>query len=174
LDRLDAALKQVSEAAASSPAAITNAVLELRAAFLPVLERFQGQWDNTTRTLQTERLALTETVATERAAVLKEVDHQRAAIMEEVGQQREAVTKELDHQRVAITKDIDLQRAAAMKEAQAILRDLVDRSLTQVRGTIRDVLFYVVLLAAIVLGLPFLSGFLVGRAWGRVKGPKGG
>jgi hypothetical protein len=29
------------------------------------------------------------------------------------------------------------------------------------------VLFYPVLLAAIMLGLPFLSGFLVVRAWGR-------
>jgi hypothetical protein len=34
------------------------------------------------------------------------------------------------------------QRAELMKETQGILRDLVDRSLTQARGTIRDVLFH--------------------------------
>lgn len=141
LDRLDAALRTVADAAASSPAVMTNAVLamtnavsELRSSFLPVLERFQGQWEATTRTLQTERQALTETLASERAAVLKAVDEQRAAIM---------------------------------KETQGIARDVVDRSLTQVRGVIRDVLFYAVLLAGIVLGLPFLFGFLLGRAWGR-------
>lgn len=183
LDRLDAALKQISEAAAASPGAITNAVLDLRSAFLPVLERFQGQWDNTTRTLQTERLALTETLATERAAVLKELDRQRvaamaevgqqrAAVMDEVGQQRAAVMQEVDRQRVALTKDVDQQRAAAMKETQEILRDLVDRSLTQVHGVIRDVLFYLVLLVAIVLGLPFAFGFILGRAWGRAGRPK--
>jgi hypothetical protein len=83
LDRLDGALKQVAEAAASSPGMMTNAVLDLQSAFLPVFERFQGQWENTTRTLQTERQALTETLASERAAVLKEVDRQRAAMMKE-------------------------------------------------------------------------------------------
>lgn len=145
LDRLDVALKQLGEAAAASPAMMTNAVLDLRSAFLPALERFQGQWDNTTRALQTERQALTETLATERAAVLKEVDHQRAALMTE----------------------FDQQRAAAMKETQGILRDLTDRSLKQVRGVIRDVLISAVLLAAIVFGLPFFSGFILGRVWRR-------
>ncbi|MGO8929327.1 MAG: hypothetical protein ACLQU3_20875 [Limisphaerales bacterium] len=139
LDRVDAALKQIAEAAASSPGVMTNAVLDLRTSFLPVLERFQGQWETTTRTLQTERQALTETLASERVAVLK---------------------------------DVAQQREAFMKETQEILRDLVDRSLTQARGVIRDVLFYVVLLAGIVLGLPFLFGFLLGRAWGRAAQAK--
>jgi len=139
LDRLDAALKQVADAAAASPAVMTNAVRDLRAAFLPALEGFQGQWENTTRTLQTERQALTATLASERAAVLKEVSQERAAIM---------------------------------KETQGILRDLVDRSLTQTRGLVRDVLFYVVLLAGIVLGLPFLFGFILGRVWGRAHRAK--
>jgi len=139
LDRLDAALKQVGEAAASSPTAITNAVLEMRTAFLPSIDRFQDEWTNTTRLIQNERQALTATLATERAAVLK---------------------------------DIDQQRAAMMKEAKVIVDDTVDRSLIQLRGTIRDVLFYVVLLAGIVLGLPFFFGFLLGRSWARIRPPK--
>ena len=145
LDRLDAALKHIAEAAAASPAAVTNAVVDLRAAFLPVLERFQGQWDTTTKTLQTERKALTETLATERAAVLTAVGEQR----------------------VAVVKAVDEQRAALMKETQEMARDLMDRSLKQVHGVIRDVLFYAVLLVGIVLGLPFVMGLVVGRAWGR-------
>ena len=139
LDRVDTALKQVGDAVAASPAMMTNAVLDLQSAFLPVLERFQGQWDNTTRTLQTERLALTTTLTNERAAILK---------------------------------DLAQQRAALMKETQGMLDDLVDRSSTQARGAIRDVLFYVVLLAGIVLGLPFLFGVLLGRAWGRASRAK--
>ena len=140
LDRLDAALKQIGEAAASSPGVMTNTVVELQSAFLPVLERFQDQWDKTTRTLQTERQALTETLASERVAVLKDVDRQRAAIM---------------------------------KETQGMLRDLADRSLTQAHGMMRDVLFYGVLLAGIVLGLPFLFGFILGRTWARAHQAKG-
>ena len=172
LDRLDAALKQVGEAAAAAPGAMTNAVLDLRQTFLPVLERFEGQWQNTTRMIQTERQALTETLASERGVVLKEVDVQRAAVMKEVGEQRIAILKEFDVQRAAVMKEVALQRAALMEETHGMLRDLVDRSLTQVHGVIRDVLFYVVLLAGIVLGLPFLFGLIVGRVWGRAARPK--
>ena len=126
--------------AAASPAALTNAVLDLQAAFLPAFDKFQSEWTNTTRIMQEERKALTESLSVERAAVLK---------------------------------DIDQQRAATLKETQVILNDLTDRSLTHFRGIIRDVLFYMVLLVGIVLGLPFLSGFLLGRAWTRLRKPKG-
>lgn len=135
LDRLDVALKRIAEAAASSPASVSNAVLDLRTSFLPVLDRFEGQWQTTIKTLQTERQSLAENIATERAAVLKAVDQQREAIL---------------------------------KQTQEISRDLVDRSMNQVRGMIRDVLFYAVLLVAIILGAPFAIGFFLGRAWGRM------
>ncbi len=147
LDRLDLALKLIAEAAMASPGTMTNAVQDLRSAFLPVLERFQGQWETTTKTLQTERQALTETLATERTAVLKAVDEQRAAVLKAVAE----------------------QRSALMKEAQAITQDVVDRSMKQVHGVVREVLFYAVLALAIVLGLPFLTGFLLGRASGRIS-----
>lgn len=139
LDHLDESIRQIGETAKASPGVMTNAVADLRSAFLPALERFQDQWDNTTRTLETQRQALTETLASERSAVLKAIAQQRVELM---------------------------------NETQGILRDLVDRSLTQARGTIRDVLFYLVLLAAIVLGLPFLFGFLLGRVWGRYRPAK--
>ena len=151
LNRLDAALKQVGEAAAASPAAITNAVLEMRTAFLPAIADFEAQWTNTTHVLQTERQALTATFATERAAVLKELDQQRAAVM----------------------KEVDQQRAALMQETRVMLDDMTERSLTHAHKIIRDVLFYLVLLVGMVLGLPFLFGILLGRAWGRAARAKG-
>jgi len=134
LDRLDLALKSIATAAEASPGTMTNAVSDLRAAFLPVLERFQNQWDATTRTVQTERRALTETFTNESAVLIEAVAEQRAAIM---------------------------------RETQEMVRGLADRSLTELHGVVRDVLFYAVLLAGIVLGLPFLFGVLLGRAWGR-------
>ena len=129
-------LQRIAEAAGSSPGMLTNAVLDLRLAFLPVLEQFQAQWGTTTRTLQTERQALTATFAAERAVVLKAVDDQRAAVM---------------------------------RETQAMVHDVVDRSLTEVRRVVRDVLFYGLLLSVVILGVPFLLGFLVGRAAGRAR-----
>ncbi len=135
LNRLDDALKQIAEAAAKSPGSISNAVLDLRTNFLPVLDRFEAQWQNTIKIVQSERQSLSETVATERAAVLKAVDQQREAVM---------------------------------KQTQEMTRDLVDRSMNQVRGLVRDVLFYAVLLVGIILGAPFAIGFFLGRAWGRL------
>ena len=138
-DRLDLALKTVAEAAVSSPGTVSNAVSDLRLAFLPAMERFEHQWEATTRTLQTERQALTATLAVERAAVLKAVDEQRAAFM---------------------------------KEAQTTTHDVIDQSMTHARAAVREILFYVVLLSAIVLGLPFLIGLFLGRVWGRTTAKK--
>jgi hypothetical protein len=47
------------------------------------LERFQDQWDNTTRTLQTQRQALAETLVSERSAVLEDIAQQRAELVKE-------------------------------------------------------------------------------------------
>ena len=88
LDRFDAALKSLSEAAAASPATVSNGVYELRTGFLPVLERFDKQWGVTLTALQQEREALTKTLASEREAVLKSVDQQRVALTQTVDQQR--------------------------------------------------------------------------------------
>lgn len=145
LDRLDTALKGIAEAAASSPATVSNAVAELRDGFLPVLDRFEKQWGNTLLTLQKERQTLSETIGIERAAVLKAVDEQRAALVQAV----------------------DQQRAAIARDAGVISKSVVEQTLGELRRIVRDVLFYAVLLVALVLGLPFGFGFLLGRASGR-------
>lgn len=134
LDRLDDAMKRIGDAAAASPATISNAVTEIRVGFLPVLEKLQSQWGTTITTLQQERVALSQNIATERAEIMKAVDQQRAAIM---------------------------------KETQEMTRDAIDRSMNQVRGLVRDILFYAVILVALILGLPFVIGLFLGRAWGR-------
>lgn len=139
LDRLDDALKRIGEAAAQSPATVSNAVIELRTGFLPVLEGFQSQWGVTIRTFQQEREVLTKDLAVERAEILKALDQQRAALM---------------------------------KETQDMSRDLVDRSMNHVRTLVHTVLFYAVVLVALILGIPFLAGYFVGRAFGKSGGSK--
>lgn len=62
---------------------------------------------------------------------------------------------------------MDQQRAAIMKETQEMTRDVIERSMNQVRALVRDVLFYAVILVALILGLPFVIGVFLGRAWGR-------
>ncbi|MBI1842085.1 MAG: hypothetical protein HYR88_14700 [Verrucomicrobia bacterium] len=152
MDRLDAALKLIGGAAASSPAIVSNGVHELRVGFLPILERFDKQWGTTLGALQQEREALTKTLASEREAVLKSVDQQR----------------------IALTQTVDQQRGAIMQDVQKLTTEVVDRSMQQFRALTRDVLFYVVLLVAVILGIPFLLGVWVGKISAKLKRPAGG
>ena len=147
MDRFDSALKQIGDAAASSPSTISNGVHELRVGFLPILERFDKQWGTTLAALQQEREALTRTLASEREAVLKSVDQQR----------------------IALTQTVDQQRGAIMQDVQKMTTEVVDRSMQQFRAMIRDILFYVVLLVVVILGIPFLMGVWVGRVSGKMK-----
>lgn len=141
LDRLDATMGRIAQVASESPSTISNAVSELRVGFLPVLERFEQQWGTTVQTLQKERQILTENISVERAAVLKAVDEQRAAIL----------------------KAADEQRAAIVKDAQQLSRDLIDQSMGYLHRILRNVMIFAVVLVALILGLPFLCGYLVGR-----------
>jgi hypothetical protein len=136
LRNLDSEMKRIAETAATAPGAVSNAVLELRGAFLPVLEGFEKQWGATLDALARERAALARDIATERAAVVQTVVQQRAAVMK------------------------DVERMAG---------EVVDRSLLQARGMVKDVLRYAVLLALVVLGLPFGFGFLAGRISARAR-----
>lgn len=145
LDRLDTALARIAQVAADSPTTLSNAVTELRVGLLPVFDRFEKQWGVTLETFQKERQSLSENFATERAAVLKAVDEQRAALI----------------------KAADEQRSALVKDAQTLSREMIDQSLGYVHRTLRNVLIFLVVLAVVVLGLPFGFGFLVGRAMGR-------
>jgi hypothetical protein len=54
-----------------------------------------------------------------------------------------------------------------MKEAQDMSREAIERSMNQLRALVRDILFYAVILVAVILGIPFLIGLALGRAWGR-------
>lgn len=141
MEKVDTALKRIAEAAASSPTTISNAVQELRNGFLPVLDRFEKNWGSTLGTVQQEREALTKSFSLEREAVMKAVDQQRAAM----------------------TQTIDQQRAAIMQDVHKLTVDTVEQSMKQVRGLARDILFYLVLLVAVILGFPFAIGVWVGR-----------
>ena len=61
------------------------------------------------------------------------------------------------------------QRAAVMKDVERMAGDLADRSLEQARAMVKDVLRYALLLALVVLGLPFVFGFLAGRISARAR-----
>jgi hypothetical protein len=152
LREIDSAMKSIAATVAATPATLSNAVVELRS-LAPAFTGLEKQWNLTLSVVDTQRVALVKDIALERVAILKAVDEQRAAL----------------------TETFDRQRAAMMKEVQQTATDVTERSMQQARGILKDVLFYGVLLVAVLLGLPFFFGVIVGRVtsrYGRSTAPE--
>ena len=99
--------------------------------------------------------------------VLERLQSQWGTTITTLQQERQALALNIASERAEVMKGVDHQRAAIMKETQEITRDVIERSMNQVRALVRDVLFYAVILVALILGLPFVIGLFLGRAWGR-------
>ena len=67
-------------------------------------------------------------------------------------------------EREALTKAVDEQRKALAADAARIAQQLVRTGGEEVRRFTRQAELFVILLALVVLGLPFAAGYLVGRA----------
>ena len=127
---------------AESAKLMTKAASELTTSLTPEIAKFDQQWKSTLATVKTEREAVTEVLRTERIAVTAALDKQRESLMRDFTRERGEIT------------------AAADQMAQ----NAIEKTGQQVRGIVRSALLYASLLALVILGLPFLSGYLVGRA----------
>jgi hypothetical protein len=90
--------------------------------------------------------------ASARATVVA-VHTERLALFEQIQEQREALIAATDAQRKALTAD-----------AARIADQLVRASGEEVRHFTREAVLLFILLALVLLGLPFAAGYLVGRA----------
>ncbi len=80
---------------------------------------------------------------------------ERTALFADLQGERQAVVAAVDAQRKALAEDAARVSASVVKDAGAQLRDLA-----------AEVLLLLIVLAVVVLGLPFVAGYLVGRARG--------
>jgi hypothetical protein len=96
--------------------------------------------------------------------ILNRLDASVAASASAFHSEREALFADLESERVAMTAAVDAQRKALTADAGRIADRLVRTSGEQVRRLTREALLLLVLLAFVVLGLPFAAGYLVGRA----------
>jgi hypothetical protein len=115
-----------------------------------------------TRDFSTQRVALTQTLDKELAVGVQALEKEVAVLMQS-----------LEKERTAVMGTVEKERAAIMRDVDRMVRDTTERSWQNLRAMVKDVLLYVVLLVVIVLGLPFVFGYLVGRAtgrWGRLTG----
>ncbi|MBV8145635.1 MAG: hypothetical protein JO184_11560 [Gammaproteobacteria bacterium] len=92
------------------------------------------------------------------------MDSSMRAGAEAVHAEREALFAEIQQERAALFAAVDVQRQALTADAARIGDQLVRSSGEQVRHFTRQALVLVILLIAVLFGLPFVAGYLVGRA----------
>jgi hypothetical protein len=86
--------------------------------------------------------------------------------------ERVALFAELQSERAAVMAQLDVERKAIAEDAARISSRVVKDTGAQLRELVAEVLLLLILLAVVVLGLPFAAGYLVGRArQGRAPGP---
>jgi hypothetical protein len=164
LTAFDTSLQRLTAVAEAGPVAVSNSVHALQTGFLPVLERYEQQWQSTLATFKQEREAFTRDFSTERAALTRSLDTNLVVVLQTMEKEMESLLKALEKERAAVLITVEKERAAIMQDVDRIVRETTERSWQHVRAMVKEVLFYAVLLVLIVLGLPFFFGFLVGRA----------
>ena len=99
--------------------------------------------------------------------VLDRLDASSRATTAELGTQRAALFDDIRTERAAIVAAVDTQRQALAADAARVTDQVLKRTGEQARLLVGEVLVLLIVLAAVLLGLPFAAGYFVGRAGGR-------
>ena len=84
--------------------------------------------------------------------------------------EREALAADISAERESVTAAFDTERTRLSADAAQIAAQTVDTSWRELRKLVREALLLTILLAAVMLGLPFAAGYLVGRRRGAPSG----
>jgi hypothetical protein len=84
--------------------------------------------------------------------------------------EREALAANIAAERESVTSAFDAERTRISVDAAQIAAQAVDTSWRELRKLIREALLLTILLAVVMLGLPFAAGYLVGRRRGTPSG----
>jgi hypothetical protein len=77
--------------------------------------------------------------------------------------EREALAVNIATERQGVAAAFDVERARIAADAAQITAQAVDTSWRELRKLVREALLLAILLALVVLGLPFAAGYMVGR-----------
>jgi len=78
--------------------------------------------------------------------------------------EREALAANIAAEREGLTAAFDVERARLSVDAAKIAADAVDTSWRELRKLVREALLLTILLAVVMLGLPFTAGYWFGRS----------
>jgi hypothetical protein len=102
--------------------------------------------------------------------VLNRLDAESNNMSATLHREREALFAELQQERVALLAAVDTQRQAFAQDASRLAGQVVTDSGHEIRRLVAEALLLLILVAIVLLGLPFAAGYLVGRARHR-RGP---
>ncbi len=85
--------------------------------------------------------------------------------------ERVGVFADLKSERAAVMAELDVERQALAEDAARVSSRVVKDTGAQLRELAAEVLLLLIVLAVVVLALPFAAGYLVGRARARAPGP---
>jgi hypothetical protein len=84
--------------------------------------------------------------------------------------EREALAANIAAEREGVTAAFDTERTRISADAAQIAAQAVDTSWREIRKLVREALMLTILLAVVMLGLPFAAGYLLGRRRGMRSG----
>jgi len=96
--------------------------------------------------------------------VLERLEASSRSAGEALHAERVALFADLQGERTAVMAELDVQRKALAEDAARISSRVVQESGAQLRELAAEVLLLLIVLAVVVLGLPFAAGYLLGRA----------
>jgi len=142
LKRFDEELTKLGVLAQTQPELAMLRLAALQEEMARVSENFDRRWGQTLVMLQAER-----------AALAKDLEAMRVGM-----------DATIERERKALYAAISVERAALAADAARIGRELGPLLIAKLGAIVSEALLLVILLVLVVLGLPFLFGFLLGRS----------
>ena len=142
LKRFDEELTKLGVLAQTQPELAMLRLAALQEEMARVSERFDRRWGETLVMLQAERAALAKDLEAMRVGMDATIERERSALY----------------------AAIRVERAALAADAERIGRELGPLLIAKLGAIVSEALLLVILLVLVVLGLPFLFGFLLGRS----------
>ena len=96
--------------------------------------------------------------------VLDRLDASSRAATETLQSERRALFVDIQSERAALVAAVDEQRKALAVDAARVAAQVVSASGEEARRAAREIVLLLIVLALVMLGLPFGAGYLVGRA----------
>jgi len=151
LKRFEEELAKLSAIAQTQPGLAMERLAALQAEMTRVFDHFDERWG--------QMLAM---LPVERAALAKDLEAMRVAM-----------DATIERERQALYTAISVERAALAVDVERIGKELGPLLLAKLGEVVNQALLLLILLVLLLIGLPFVSGFLVGRATTRRSQPPG-